>query len=150
LITDPEASYLKKGVSPRYISLEGDIGVLANGAGLTMTTMDVIKAYGGKPANFLEVGGDFYKRADEALEFLLTERKDLKGLIVNLFGAYARTDVIIRQVVDVLKERDIDIPVSFRIRGTGEEKAREIVETELNKKVHLNIEEAAKELLASV
>jgi succinyl-CoA synthetase beta subunit len=147
---DPEASYGKKDTSPRYIPLDGDIGIIANGAGLTMTTMDVVKYYGGNPANFLEVGGDFYKRAGEALEYLLTRRKDLKGLIVNLFGAYARTDVIIEQIVEQLLKTDIDIPVSFRIRGTGEERAREIVRTKLGKEAHLDLGKAVKELMELV
>ena len=147
LIVDPAASYLKKDLSPRYIPLEGDIGVLANGAGLTMMTMDVLKEYGLNPANFLEIGGEYYKRAGEALEYLLKKRNDLKGLLVNLFGAYARTDVIIRQVVDVIKENKLDLPISFRIRGTGEERAKEFVEKELHKKVYPNLGEAIEELL---
>jgi len=122
ILIDPEASYAKKDNSPRYIPLEGDIGILANGAGLTMATMDVVKEYGGSPANFLEVGGDFYKRVGESLEYLLDNRKDLSGLLVNLFGAYARTDVIIRQVVDILKKNKTNIPIAFRIRGTGKKK----------------------------
>ncbi|MBC7189987.1 acetate--CoA ligase family protein [Candidatus Aerophobetes bacterium] len=150
IILDPEASYLEKGTTPRYIKLQGDIGIFANGAGLTMATMDVVKYYGGVPANFLEIGGDFYKRAGEALEFLLKNHKDLRGLLINLFGAYARTDVIAQQVVDVLLKRRLSIPVSFRIKGTGEEKARKIVEEKLGKKVHADIEEAVVELLQMI
>jgi len=150
IIIDPEASYIKKSSSPRYIPLQGDIGILANGAGLTMATMDVVKEYGGKPANFLEVGGEFYKKAGESLEYLLEKRKDLNGLLVNLFGAYARTDIIIRQVVDVLKNKKINIPVSFRIHGTGEEKARDIVKNELKLEPHLSLKDAIRELLESV
>jgi len=150
ILVDPEASYAEKDNSPRYIPLEGNIGILANGAGLTMATMDIVKEYGGNPANFLEVGGDFYKRAGEALEYLLKNRKDLSGLLVNLFGAYARTDVIIRQVVDILKKNRVNIPIAFRIRGTGEEKARDIVRNELNLRPYLNIEDATKELLKSI
>jgi len=151
IIIDPVASYMEEENTPRYIPLNGNIGVFANGAGLTMATMDVVKELGGKPANFLEVGGDQYKKAGEALEFLLHEKKgSLNGLIINLFGAYARTDIIIEQVVDVLKEKKLSIPISFRVKGTGEKKARKIIESELNKKVHNSIESAVQQLLMEI
>ena len=149
IMIDPAASYLKADTSPRYIPLKGDIGILANGAGLTMTTMDVVKELGGDPANFLEVGGEFYKKADEALNFLLDQKNELKGLIVNLFGAYARTDIITEQLIKVINDRDIKIPISFRIRGTGEKRARKMIKDELNQEVFLNLEDAVFDLLES-
>lgn len=151
IIIDPAASYIESNDFPRYIPLDGNIGVFANGAGLTMATMDVVKEFGVEPANFLEVGGDHYKKAGEALEFLLQKKEDsLDGLIINLFGAYARTDIIIEQVIDVLKKRNLTIPISFRIKGTGEERAKKMVENELNKKVHMNIESAVQQLLSEI
>jgi len=149
IMIDPAASYLKADTSPRYIPLKGDIGILANGAGLTMTTMDVVKELGGDPANFLEVGGEFYKKADEALNFLLDQKNELKGLIVNLFGAYARTDIITEQLIKVINDRDIKMPISFRIRGTGEKRARKMIKDELNQEVFLNLEDAVFDLLES-
>ena len=150
LVIDPAASYSKQDNSPRYIPLDGNIGVFANGAGLTMTTMDVVKELGGTPANFLEVGGEFYKRADEAFEYLLEKKPNLSGIIVNLFGAYARTDVIIKQVIKVIEKRELDIPISFRVRGTGEKKATNLIKDKMNMKVHKNLTDAVNELLGKI
>ncbi|MDP3388292.1 MAG: ADP-forming succinate--CoA ligase subunit beta [Eubacteriales bacterium] len=130
----------------RYVPLEGDVGILANGAGLTMMTMDVVAHYGGNPANFMEIGGELYKKSEEALDFLLT-RKDLNGVLVNLFGAYARTDVIIEGILRSLEKHDTDIPFVFRVRGTGEERARKLLMENLNVEAHDELDEAAKEIV---
>lgn len=150
ILLDPRASYSKKEERPRFIPLDGEIGILANGAGLTMSTMDLVKEYGGSPANFLEIGGEFYKQAGSSLTYLLDNCAHLKGLLVNLFGAYARTDTIISQVIEVLEDRRPEFPISFRIRGTGEDRARELLWERLKKKAHLDLEEALEELFASL
>ncbi|MEL6374757.1 MAG: ATP-grasp domain-containing protein, partial [Pseudomonadota bacterium] len=114
----------------KYIELDGSVGVLANGAGLTMTTMDVIAHYGGRPANFLEVGGEAYTKAQTALEILL-ENPNIRSLLVNFCGAFARTDVMADGVVKAWQALKPDIPVFFTIHGTGEDEAVALVKREL-------------------
>ena len=110
----------------KYIDLEGDIGVIANGAGLTMTTMDVITEHGGRPANFLEIGGESYTKAKPALELLLSNPQ-VKCLVVNFCGAFARTDVMTGGVLDAWEALSPDIPVFFSVHGTGSTAAREML-----------------------
>jgi succinyl-CoA synthetase beta subunit len=105
-----------------YIELDGDVGVLANGAGLTMTTMDAIGHLGGRAANFLEIGGDAYTKATPALELVLSNPR-VKSLLVNFCGAFARTDVMTEGVVKAIEELRPTLPISFSIHGTGEEEA---------------------------
>ena len=114
----------------RYIALDGSVGVLANGAGLTMTTMDAITHFGGRPANFLEIGGEAYTKAETALTILL-KNPNIRSLLVNFCGAFARTDVMADGVVQAWKKLGPDIPVFFTIHGTGEEDAVALVEREL-------------------
>lgn len=114
----------------RYIELEGSVGVLANGAGLTMATMDAIAHYGGRPANFLEIGGEAYTKAETALTILL-KNPDIRSLLINFCGAFARTDVMAEGVAKAWKKLDPDIPVFFTIHGTGEDEAVALIEREL-------------------
>ena len=114
----------------KYIELGGDIGVLANGAGLTMTTMDVIAYHGGRPANFLEVGGAAYTKAGPALELVLDNRK-VKCLVVNFCGAFARTDVMSAGVLDAWEALSPSIPVFFSVHGTGSDEARAMLRARL-------------------
>ncbi len=113
-----------------FVELDGDVGVLANGAGLTMSTMDAVTVHGGSPANFLEVGGMAYKRATPALALVLKNPK-VKSLLVNLCGAYARTDVIAEGIVAGWKALQPNIPAAFCIHGTGEERANQLIRDEL-------------------
>ncbi|MCH9054089.1 MAG: acetate--CoA ligase family protein [Proteobacteria bacterium] len=106
----------------QYIELDGDVGVLANGAGLTMATMDAVRHFGGRPANFLEVGGQAYTLTKSALELALANPR-VKSLVVNFCGAFARTDVMTEGVVTAWEELKPAIPVFFSIHGTGEEEA---------------------------
>ncbi|MDE0059164.1 MAG: acetate--CoA ligase family protein [Defluviicoccus sp.] len=114
----------------KYIELDGSVGVLANGAGLTMATMDAIAHYGGRPANFLEIGGEAYTKAETALTILL-RNPNIRSLLVNFCGAFARTDVMAEGVVQAWRKLDPDIPVFFSIHGTGEEEAVALIEREL-------------------
>jgi succinyl-CoA synthetase beta subunit len=114
----------------KFIQLDGNIGLLANGAGLTMTTMDVIQHLGGRPANFLEIGGEAYTKAEAALGLVLAN-PGVKSLVVNFCGAFARTDVMADGVVKAWLKLKPDIPVFFSIHGTGEEEARALVRREL-------------------
>lgn len=114
----------------KFIQLDGNIGVLANGAGLTMTTMDVIAHQGGRPANFLEIGGEAYTKAEIALDLVLSN-PGVKSLVINFCGAFARTDVMADGVVKAWKKLKPSVPVFFSIHGTGEEDARALVRREL-------------------
>lgn len=115
----------------RFIELDGSVGVLANGAGLTMTTMDAITHYGGRPANFLEIGGDSYTLAVPALEVVLANQ-NVKSLVVNFCGAFARCDVMTGGVIEAWKKLNPEIPVFFSIHGTGMDEARDMVRRELD------------------
>ena len=110
----------------RYVELGGDVGLLANGAGLTMATMDVISHLGGRPANFLEIGGDAYSKAAPALELVLSQ-PGLRSLVVNFCGAFARTDVMVDGVTSAWARLRPDIPVFFSVHGTGAAEAREML-----------------------
>ncbi|MDE0202744.1 MAG: acetate--CoA ligase family protein [Rhodospirillaceae bacterium] len=114
----------------RYIELDGDIGVLANGAGLAMTTMDAIAHNGGRPANFLEIGGEAYTRARPALELVLDSPK-VKCLLVNFCGAFARTDVMTGGLLDAWEALKPTIPVFFSVRGTGSAQAQAMLRERL-------------------
>ena len=127
-MTDLEAEAHDAGL--KYIELDGSVGVLANGAGLTMATMDSITHFGGRPANFLEIGGEAYTKAETALTILLSN-PNIRSLLVNFCGAFARTDVMADGVVRAWKKLDPEIPVFFTIHGTGEEEAVALVEDEL-------------------
>jgi succinyl-CoA synthetase beta subunit len=110
-----------------YIKLDGSIGCLVNGAGLAMATMDVIQLHGGRPANFLDVGGGVKSQgAIEAFRILLSDPK-VKGVLVNIFGGIARCDVIADALITAGKEVGFKIPVVVRLEGTNVEKARQML-----------------------
>ncbi len=114
----------------KLIQLDGNVGVLANGAGLTMTTMDVIRHYGGRPANFLEIGGEAYTKSEIALDLVLSN-PGVKSLVINFCGAFARTDVMAEGVVKAWHKLKPKVPVFFSIHGTGEVEAVKLVRSEL-------------------
>lgn len=125
----------------RYIALDGSVGVLANGAGLTMTTMDVITHLGGAPANFLEIGGEAYTKARPALELVL-DNPNVKSLVVNFCGAFARTDVMTEGVIDAWQALSPGIPIFFSVHGTGAEEAVAMLEERLGITPHATMDEA--------
>jgi succinyl-CoA synthetase beta subunit len=114
----------------KLIQLDGNVGVLANGAGLTMTTMDVISHFGGRPANFLEIGGEAYTKSEIALDLVLSN-PGVKSLVINFCGAFARTDVMADGVVKAWHKLKPKVPVFFSIHGTGEEEAVKLVREQL-------------------
>ncbi len=114
----------------RYIELAGDVGVLANGAGLTMTTMDVVRHHGGEPANFLEIGGEAYTQAKPALELVLANR-NVKSLVINFCGAFARTDVMTEGVLAALDALKPTLPIHWSVHGTGDVEARAMLKEKL-------------------
>ena len=129
---DAMTSLEKRGADAglKMIQLDGNVGVLANGAGLTMTTMDVIRHYGGKPANFLEIGGEAYTKSEIALDLVLSN-PSVKSLVINFCGAFARTNVMADGVVKAWHKLKPKIPVFFSIHGTGEVEAIGLVRSEL-------------------
>ena len=127
-LTELEARAKEHGL--KYIELDGEVGVLANGAGLTMTTMDAIRHFGGAPANFLEIGGDAYTKGKAALEIVLANPR-VKSLLINFCGAFARTDVMVGGLLEAWEELKPDLPVVFSIHGTGEDEAIALVKEKL-------------------
>ncbi len=126
-----------------YVELDGDIGVICNGAGLTMATMDMILYYGGKPANFLDIGGGASRdRVREAVKLVLSNPK-VKVLLLNIFGGITRCDEVAWGVVEAFKESDRRIPVVVRMLGTNEEEGRRILE-EHGYKVYTEADEAVR------
>ncbi len=127
----------------KYIELPGDVGVLANGAGLTMTTMDVIEHCGGAPANFLEIGGDAYTKAEAALGLVLANPR-VKSVIVNFCGAFARTDVMAGGVVEAWEKLKPGLPVFFSVHGTGEQEAVALIRERLKLEPYDRMEDAVR------
>ena len=119
-----------KSLALKFIELEGTVGVLANGAGLTMTTMDAVRHFGGSPANFMEIGGESYTKAKPALELVLSNPR-VKCLLVNFCGAFARTDVMAEGVINAWLDLKPAIPIYFTIHGTGEDEAIAMVKERL-------------------
>ncbi|OGQ81823.1 MAG: succinate--CoA ligase subunit beta [Deltaproteobacteria bacterium RIFCSPLOWO2_12_FULL_60_19] len=123
---DPK-EYQASELGLSYISLDGDIGCMVNGAGLAMGTMDIIKQYGGEPANFLDVGGGAtQERVTEAFKILLSD-KQVKGVLVNIFGGIMRCDVIAQGVVNAAREVRLAVPLVVRLQGTNVEQGRAIL-----------------------
>jgi succinyl-CoA synthetase beta subunit len=110
-----------------YIALDGNIGCLVNGAGLAMSTMDIIKHYGGDPANFLDVGGGATtEKVTEAFKIILSDDQ-VKGIFVNIFGGIMRCDVIANGVVEAAKQVGLSRPLVVRLEGTNVEIGRKIL-----------------------
>ncbi|ETX29959.1 ADP-forming succinate--CoA ligase subunit beta [Roseivivax isoporae] len=110
-----------------YIALDGEIGCMVNGAGLAMATMDIIKLYGAEPANFLDVGGGATKeKVTEAFK-IITSDKNVKGILVNIFGGIMRCDVIAEGVIAAVKEVGLKVPLVVRLEGTNVDKGKEII-----------------------
>jgi succinyl-CoA synthetase beta subunit len=123
---DPiEIEASKHGLS--YIKLDGNIGCMVNGAGLAMATMDIIKLFGETPANFLDVGGGASKeKVSSALKIILSD-KNVKGILINIFGGIMRCDVLAAGVVDAAKEMKIHVPLVVRLAGTNVEEGNKIL-----------------------
>jgi succinyl-CoA synthetase beta subunit len=119
-----------KALGLKFIELDGSVGVLANGAGLTMTTMDAVRHFGGSPANFMEIGGESYTKAKPALQLVLSNPR-VKCLLVNFCGAFARTDVMAEGVINAWLDLKPQIPIFFTIHGTGEDEAIAMVKERL-------------------
>ena len=111
-----------------YIKLNGSIGCMVNGAGLAMATMDIIKLYGEEPANFLDVGGGASKEKVSAAFKLILSDKNVKGILINIFGGIMRCDVIAQGVLDAVKETNLKVPLVVRLAGTNFKEGKEILD----------------------
>lgn len=110
-----------------YVSLDGNIGCMVNGAGLAMATMDLIKTHGGEPANFLDVGGSVNeKRVIQAFEIILSDPK-VNGILVNIFGGIVRCDIIASGIISAVEAMNIDIPIVVRLEGTNAKEGLELI-----------------------
>ena len=131
-----------------YIKLDGSIGCMVNGAGLAMATMDIIKLYGKEPANFLDVGGGASKeKVSAALKIILLD-KNVKGILINIFGGIMRCDVLAQGVVDAAKEINISVPLVVRLAGTNFKEGKEILDNSGLKLISAeNLDDAAKKIV---
>ena len=134
-----------------YIKLDGSIGCMVNGAGLAMATMDIIKLYGKEPANFLDVGGGASKeKVSAALKIILLD-KNVKGILINIFGGIMRCDVLAQGVVDAAKEINISVPLVVRLAGTNFKKGKEILDNSGLKLISAeNLDDAAKKIVKAI
>ena len=111
-----------------YIKLDGSIGCMVNGAGLAMATMDIIKIYGEEPANFLDVGGGASKEKVAAAFKLILSDKNVKGILINIFGGIMRCDILAQGVLDAAKETNLSVPLVVRLAGTNFKEGQEILD----------------------
>ena len=134
-----------------YIKLNGSIGCMVNGAGLAMATMDIIKLYGEEPANFLDVGGGASKeKVSAALKIILSD-KNVKGILVNIFGGIMRCDVLAQGIVDAAKEINISVPLVVRLAGTNFKEGKEILDNSGLKLISAeNLDDAAKKIVEAI
>ena len=131
-----------------YIKLDGNIGCMVNGAGLAMATMDIIKLFGGSPANFLDVGGGASKDKVAAAFKMILSDKNVKAILINIFGGIMRCDVLALGVVEAAKEMKIDIPLVVRLAGTNYEKGKKILDDSKLKIISASdLSEAAKKVV---
>jgi succinyl-CoA synthetase beta subunit len=132
-----------------YIKLDGNVGCMVNGAGLAMATMDIIKYAGGMPANFLDVGGGASaEQVKNAFRILMSDR-NVKAVLINIFGGILRCDTLATGVVDAAKELALSIPIVVRMEGTNVDRGRQILkESGLNFTVGLNMKDAAEKVVA--
>ena len=134
-----------------YISLDGDIGCMVNGAGLAMATMDLIKLCGGEPANFLDVGGGATKeRVSEAFKIILSD-SNVKGVLVNIFGGIVRCDLIAEGIIGAVEEVHVDVPVVVRLEGNNAERGSQLLsESDVNIIAADGLTDAAEKIVKEV
>ena len=136
----------KYGLS--YIKLNGSIGCMVNGAGLAMATMDIIKLYGSEPANFLDVGGGASKEKVTAAFKIILSDKNVKGILINIFGGIMRCDVIAQGVIDAAQQTNLNIPLVVRLAGTNFELGKKILKSSNLKIISANdLADAAKKIV---
>jgi succinyl-CoA synthetase beta subunit len=137
-----------------YVALDGNIGCLVNGAGLAMSTMDIVKLHGGEPANFLDVGGSASEEAvTEAFRIILSDAR-VQGVLVNIFGGIMQCDKIARAIVAAAKEVGFKVPLVVRLEGTNVDAARKILKEAQREiptmQAAMDLTDAAKKVCAAV
>jgi succinyl-CoA synthetase beta subunit len=134
-----------------YITLDGTIGCMVNGAGLAMATMDIIKLYGEEPANFLDVGGGATKEKVTAAFKIITADPKVKGILINIFGGIMRCDIIAEGVIAAVKEVGLKVPLVVRLEGTNVDLGKEIVaKSGLNVISADDLDDAAQKIVGAV
>ena len=134
-----------------YIKLNGSIGCMVNGAGLAMATMDIIKLYGKEPANFLDVGGGASKEKVSAAFKLILSDKNVKGILINIFGGIMRCDVLAQGVVEAAKETKLNVPLVVRLAGTNFEQGKKILDNSNLKILSASdLNDAAKKIVEAI
>ncbi len=134
-----------------YIKLDGSIGCMVNGAGLAMATMDIIKLYGEEPANFLDVGGGASKEKVSAAFKIILSDKNVRGILINIFGGIMKCDVLAQGVVEAAKERKINVPLVVRLAGTNFEEGKKILQNSNLKIISAdNLDDAAKKIVEAI
>ena len=134
-----------------YIKLDGSIGCMVNGAGLAMATMDIIKLYGQEPANFLDVGGGASKEKVSAAFKIILSDKNVKGILINIFGGIMRCDVLAQGVVEAAKEIKIEVPLVVRLAGTNFEEGKKILDNSGIKIISASdLSDAAKKIVEAI
>ena len=134
-----------------YIKLDGNIGCMVNGAGLAMATMDIIKLYGEEPANFLDVGGGASKEKVSAAFKIILSDKNVKGILINIFGGIMRCDVLAQGVIDAAKEIKINVPLVVRLAGTNFKQGKKILDNSDLKIISAeNLDDAAKKIVEAI
>jgi succinyl-CoA synthetase beta subunit len=123
---DPEEQRAQEA-GLQYVKLDGDVGILGNGAGLVMSTLDVVAQAGGEPANFCDVGGGANaEKISEALD-IVTSNRQVKSVLFNIFGGITRGDEVARGLLNALEQSDVDLPIVVRLEGTNAEEGRQIL-----------------------
>ncbi len=134
-----------------YITLDGNVGCMVNGAGLAMATMDIIKLAGGEPANFLDVGGAASAETVEAGFRIILEDPNVEALLLNIFGGIVRCDRVAQGVIEAAKNIDIDVPLIVRLQGTNAEEGKRLLdESDLSLRSAVLLKEAADEVTAAL
>ena len=147
---DPKETEAKK-YDLSYVALDGNIGCMVNGAGLAMSTMDIIKLYGAEPANFLDVGGGATKENIVAAFKILTSDAKVEGILINIFGGIMKCDVIAQGAVDAVKEVGLKVPLVVRLEGTNVEAGKKIInDSDLNVIAADDLDDAAQKIVAAV
>ena len=130
-----------------FIKLDGNIGCLVNGAGLAMATLDLLSLNGGKPANFLDVGGGANAEAVKKAFEIVLEGEGVRAILVNIFGGIMRCDVIAEGIIKATKEMELKIPLVVRLQGTKEQEAKELIrQSGLKIQAYNDLDEAARKL----
>jgi succinyl-CoA synthetase beta subunit len=124
---EDEKETIAKNYDLSYVALEGNIGCMVNGAGLAMATMDIIKLYGGQPANFLDVGGGATKEKVTAAFKIILSDPNVKGILVNIFGGIMRCDIIAEGIIAAAKEVSLSVPLVVRLEGTNVDLGKKIL-----------------------